>query len=459
MTRNQKPNLDEDREGAMGNSVTTGIPGQTSPKLSAVPEQTIFSKLKAAVVGTVVEYYDFGIYGYMATFVAALFFASGDDTAALLGTFATFAVAFFLRIPGGIVFGHIGDKYGRKNALSWTILLMVFATFIMGAIPTYVTLGVWATLILVLARCLQGFAAGGELGGANAFVSESAPADKRAFFTSMVNSGTYIGSLVASLTALGLTAAFSEDQIMSWAWRIPFLLSAVLGVVGIWIRRHMDETPEFKELLEEGETKAVPVIDLLRGQYRELITIVFLGALITGGYYISSVYAATYLQRQGGQSPTVAFLSTSLALVLGVITLPLAGRAADRYGRRVVLFLGSGAAVVLGVPMFMLMAGGSAWHAIIGQSVLFVTVSIVNGASYVTYVEMLKSSVRYSGLALGNNVTNTLLGGTAPFIATWLISLTGADLAPAGYFVFCAVLTFGAVFFVKETRGIELPAG
>ncbi|RAX48268.1 MFS transporter [Arthrobacter sp. AQ5-05] len=426
------------------------------PESTEKPKQKPAQVIKAAVIGTVVEYYDFGMYGYMATMIGAQFFVAHDPAAALLGTFAAFAVAFFLRVPGGIFFGHMGDKYGRKKALSWTILLMVAATVLMGLLPSYATLGVWATILLVLCRCLQGFAAGGELAGANAFVAESAPAKWRATQTSLVNTGTYLGSLIASLVALGVNTMFTSEQVMEWAWRVPFLLSLPIGIIGVIIRNKMEDTPQFAELEEKGEIAKLPIKELLRTSKLNLIKIIGLGALITGGYYIASVYAATYLQTVGGLSARVAFLSTSLALVLGVITLPIAGYCADKFGRKIVLGTGSACALILGMPMFMLMSSGVAWQATIAQSTLFICVSIVNGASYVAYVEMLKASVRYSGLALGNNITNMFLGGTAPFIATLLISVTGNTMAPAGYFVFCALLTLVTVFFVKETKGIEL---
>ncbi|WAE74929.1 MFS transporter [Streptomonospora nanhaiensis] len=412
--------------------------------------------IRAAVIGTVVEYYDFGIYGYMATFVAMLFFVSEDPTAALLGTFAAFAVAFFMRVPGGILFGHIGDRYGRKRALSWTILLMVAATAVIGLLPTYVTLGVWATALLVLCRCVQGFAAGGELGGANAFVAESAPTRWRATQTSLVNSGTYLGSLFAALVALAATSLFTEQQMLDWAWRIPFLLSLPIGVIGLYIRSHLDDTPQFKELADQGETKKVPVKTLLVTNWRSVLKIIGLGAVITGGYYIVSVYAATYLQTTAGHSSRLAFASTAVAMVVGAATLPLSGYLADTIGRKKVILIGSVGATLLGFPMFMMMAAGPAWAAVVGQSVLFVCVSVVNGASFVTYAEMLSASTRYSGIALGNNVTNTVLGGTAPFVATWLIGATGQPLAPAAYFVLTALITLVTAFFVAETRGTEL---
>lgn len=414
--------------------------------------------IRAAILGTIVEYYDFGIYGYMATILAFHFF-SGGDTAALLGTFAAFAVAFFMRIPGGIFFGHMGDKYGRKRALTWTILLMSGATALIGLLPTYATLGIWATALLVLARCLQGFSAGGELGGANAFVSEHAPASKRASLTCMVNTGTYLGSLAASLTALALTSLVSEETLQAWLWRIPFLISVVLGVIGLYIRARLEDTPEFEKLEEAADEKkeALPIRTLLSESGTKVLTMIFLGAMITGGYYIASVYAATYLQTVGGHTPTMAFTSTSIAMVIGVITLVTAGRIADRIGRRPIFIVGSILGVLSGYPAFLMMASDNTLLAAMSQSWLFILVSLVNGASFAAYAEMLPTRTRYSGIALANNTSNTLLGGTAPFIATLLISQTGMNISPAFYFMFCCALTVIAGFIYRETKGIELP--
>lgn len=412
--------------------------------------------IRAAILGTVVEYYDFGIYGYMATILAFHFF-TGGETAALLGTFAAFAVAFFMRIPGGIFFGHMGDRYGRKRALTWTILLMSGATALIGLLPTYATLGIWATILLVLARCLQGFSAGGELGGANAFVSEHAPPTRRASLTCMVNTGTYLGSLLASLSALALTSLVPEETLQAWLWRIPFLISVVLGVIGLYIRTKLEDTPEFEKLEESSHEESLPIRTLFRESGAQVLNMIFLGAMITGGYYIASVYAATYLQTVGGHSSVMAFTSTSIAMVVGVITLVLSGRLADKVGRRPIFIVGSILGVLSGYPAFLMMAADNTLLAGMAQSWLFILVSLVNGASFAAYAEMLPTRTRYSGIALANNTSNTLLGGTAPFIATLLISQTGMNIAPAFYFIFCCALTVIAGFVYKETKGIELP--
>lgn len=420
--------------------------------------QSMLKVIRAAVLGTVVEYYDFGIYGYMAAMIATHFFVDSDPNAALLSTFAAFAVAFFLRVPGGIFFGHMGDKYGRKKALTWTILLMALATAGIGLIPSYATLGIWATVLLVLCRCLQGFAAGGELGGANAFVSEHAPPERRAFFTSFVNTGTYTGSLVASLIALLLTSVFAEDTIRDWAWRLPFLLSLVIGVIGLYIRSQLHETDQFEAAQESDEVEIAkyPVTDVLGEAWRQVVLVIFLGALIVGGYYVCSVYAASYLQTEGGHSADFAFLSTCIALVVAVVSLPIAGYVGDRIGRRPVFFLGSGVSALIAVPAFMLMRDAAPVWAVAAQCSLTFFIGLVNGVSFATYAEIFRARYRYSGIALSNNATNMALGGTAPFIATLLINVTGNDLAPAGYLVVTALMTFGGTFFLKETRGTEL---
>ncbi|MEU6643413.1 MFS transporter [Saccharomonospora sp. NPDC046836] len=436
----------------------SAMTGPTVDDTRARPSGTNAKVIRGAVLGSIVEYYDFGIYGYMATVLSAQFFVKDDPAAALLGTFAAFAVAFFLRVPGGIFFGHMGDKYGRKRALTWTILLMTVATAVMGMLPTYVTLGVWATVLLTLSRCLQGFAAGGELSGANSFVSEHAPRRWRAFHTSMVNAGVYIGSLCAALMALLLTSVLSEEQVGAWGWRLPFLLSLVIGLTGLWIRSSLDETKQFKELQRREEVEQVPLFALLRSAKREVLIIIALGGLITGGAYIASVYSATYLQTVGGHSPQLAFASICIAIVLGMITLPISGYLGDRVGRKPLLIAGSAAGAVLGVPMFMLMSDGPALLAAVAPGVLFICVSVVNGVSFAVYAEMLQARFRYSGIALGNNVTNMLLGGPAPFVATLLLTATGSELAPAGYFVVCALVSLVACAFVKETKGSELAA-
>lgn len=421
--------------------------------------QSTAKVIKGAMLGTIVEYYDFGIYGYMAALLSVQFFASEDSTTALLETFAAFAVAFFLRIPGGLFFGHIGDRYGRRTALTWTLLLMAAATLLVGLLPTYATLGIWATMLLILCRCLQGFSAGGEVGGANVFVSEHAPAQWRGLQTAMVMCGMYLGSLAASLTGLAVSSLFSEQQALDWAWRLPFLLSAFIGIIGFYIRNSLHDSPEFVALKEEAELSALPIKTLLRTSWKTIGHMVGLYGISAGGFYIASVYCATYLQQDAGFSPTIAFVSTSVALVVGVVTLVIGGYFSDRIGRRFMLLLGSGAGLVLVVPMFHLMLQGSVALAMLAQSVCFICVSIFNSALFVTFSENMPTAVRYTGVALIANIAVSTMGGTAPMIATLLIRETGNPLSPSWFYAACALLSLVSALFVRETKGIDLGSG
>ena len=425
--------------------------------LSPIPAPPLSRVLSGGIVGTAVEYYDFGLYGYMATVLAALFFHANDPTIGLLGTLASFAVAFFLRIPGGILFGHIGDRYGRKRALSLTILLMCVATLGVGLLPAYATLGIWATAVLVFLRCLQGLAAGGELGGATAFVAESAPPENRARYTASVNVGSNVALLLASLSALVINTVFTSEQVLAWAWRIPFVLSLPLAFVGIWIRTKLDDTPEFRKLESTGNTSKVPVAELLRKDKGAIVRIACLMGMVSGGFYVTFTYGAIYLQTVGGHDPQLSFLSTCIALLVASGVMLVSGELSDRVGRRPVYIVAAVSGIVLAVPCLTLMSGGSSLAAVVAHSVLGIPVALSVGPAYASFTEMLSARVRYSGVALGTNLSQTLLGGTAPFICAWLVSATGMSLAPAGYFIGCAVLVLLGALQLKETVGTILP--
>jgi MHS family proline/betaine transporter-like MFS transporter len=308
----------------------------------------------------------------------------------------------------------------------------------------------------VLARCLQGLAAGGELGGATAFVAESAPKEKRAQLTSLVNVGVNIGSLTAALVVLLMNTVFTPEQINDWAWRLPFLFSLPLAFIGIWIRSQMEDTPQFKELQDDGEVAEIPVRELFRTFKASILRIAGLSALYTGGYYVAYVYGPIYMQTVGHQTAQVAFTSTCIVLVLGAILNPVSGRLSDRFGRRP-LFLAAGiAGVVLAVPAFALMGNANTIVVIAAQILLAIPVSLSIGPAFSAFAEMLTAKVRYSGIALGMNLAQLVLGGTAPFICAWLIQVTGISLAPAGFFALCGAIVLIAALRLKETARTEL---
>lgn len=419
----------------------------------------------ASVVGTMLEYYDFAVYGYMATVLALLFFSQDDATGALLQTIATLAVAFFLRVPGGIRFGHIGDRYGRKNALALTILLMCISTLGISLLPTYQTVGIAATVLLVLMRCLQGIAAGGELGGATSFLAESSPASRRAYFTSFVHLGSLGGSLIASLLVLATSLVFEESMLLAWAWRIPFLLGLPLAVVGLWIRSRIAETTTFETAKNDDPRHKTPLAELFRTSRGPFLCVLGLAALTTGGYYASYVYGAIYLETVGGFPRSLSYWSTVITIVVSCIVVPLAGLLSDRIGRRPVLLLSGVLGAVCALPAFWLMGTGTLAVAIAGNVLLGVPVAICLGASFAAFAELLGTRVRYTGIALGFNLSQALLGGTAAYISQWLVANTENLASPAFFYIFCAGITIfcagiTALFTVRlrETRGIELPA-
>ncbi|WP_022884733.1 MFS transporter [Glaciibacter superstes] len=430
--------------------------------MSAIPEVSIPSDeqkissrvVVAGAVGSIVEYFDFGVYGYVATILSVHFFASGDPASALLATLATFAVAFVLRPVGALLFGHFGDRYGRKNALAWTVLLMAIASGLIGILPTYAAIGLGATLLLVLARCVQGLAAGGELGGAASFVAERSPSAKRGLLCATTQMGALAGSLLASVTVAILNLTLGSDEMIEWGWRIPFLIAIPIGLIGLWIRNGLEETKDFKAIAK-SQAKKAPFLELLKSHPRALLRVVGLSILLFSAYYVAYVYVNIHMQKVVGLSSDFAYMSTTLTLLVSVIAMPLFGALSDRVGRKPVFIGATVAAIVLAVPAFLLFEQGGA-VAVGAHIILGLTDSALMGVALSSFAEMFPTRIRYTGIAFGFSVGAALAGGTAPYISTWLVAATGNPVAPAFFVIGTGIITLIAAVTMRETRGIEL---
>ena len=430
----------------------------TQPTSSNAPDRISPRVVVAGAVGSVIEYFDFGVYGYVATILAVHFFASGDSVVGLLSTLATFAVAFVLRPVGALIFGHYGDRFGRKNALAATIILMAAASGLIGILPTYAAIGLGATVLLVIARCLQGLAAGGELGGAASFVAEKSPNHRRGLLCSTTQMGALGGSLLASLTVTILNLTLGEATMQDWGWRIPFLIAIPVGLFGMWVRSGLEESEEFQEAQASAahvKGKQQPVSVLFTRYPKQLVHVIALSILLFSAYYVSYVYVNIHMQTVLDFSANFAYMSTSLTLLVSVIFMPFFGHLSDRIGRKPVFVGASIAGIVLAVPAFMLLEAGGP-IAVLTHIVLGLVDSALMGVALSVYAEMFPTHVRYTGIAFGFSVGAALAGGTSPYIATWLVQATGDHLAPAYFLVATGIVTLVAAVLLKETRGVDL---
>ncbi|MDQ4127099.1 MAG: MFS transporter, partial [Actinomycetota bacterium] len=308
--------------------------GQAVPQ---VEEATLRRAIVGASIGNTVEWFDFATYNFLAVTLAVVFFPPGNPTAALLSTFAVFAAAFFVRPLGGLFFGPMGDKIGRQRVLATVIILMSLSTFAIGLLPSYATIGVWAPLLLVVARCLQGFSAGGEFGGASTFLAEYSPDERRGFLVSWLEFSTLIGFVMGSTLVLFLTTVLPDEAMTSWGWRIPFLLAGPLGIVGLYIRLRLEDTPEFKALEEAGEVSQSPFRETIVENWKQILQVGGLVIIQNVGFYVVLSYMTTYFQDPLGFSPTAASLSTTITLLVGMALIPPLGALSDRVGRKPLL--------------------------------------------------------------------------------------------------------------------------
>jgi MFS transporter, MHS family, proline/betaine transporter len=412
--------------------------------------------VRGAAIGNTVEWYDFAIYSTLATYIADQFFPSGDETAALLSTFAVFAAAFFMRPLGGFFFGPLGDRIGRQRVLALVIILMSGSTFIIGLVPSYDSIGVAAPLLLLLLRCVQGFSAGGEYGSGACYLAEFAPDRHRGFVVSFLVWSVVVGFLLGSLTVTGLETVLSESAMSSYGWRIPFLIAGVLGVVGLYIRLRLGDTPEFETLRDKGEVASSPLREALTTSWRPILQIAGLVVIHNVGFYVVFTYLPTYFTKTLEFTKTNAFVSITIASVVAIMLIPPLGALSDRIGRKPLLIAGAVGFVVFAYPLFMLLNTGSLVAAIAAHAGLAAIESVFVSASLAAGAELFATRVRSSGYSIGYNVSVALFGGTAPYVATWLVARTGNELAPAYYVIAAAIITLATVMTMRETAAQPL---
>lgn len=426
------------------------------PEQPAEPDQKVMRKaVTAAAMGNAVEWFDFAIYGYLAVTIGKLFFPEASPSAQLIATFGVFAASFLMRPLGSIVLGPLGDKWGRKSVLAFTILMMSGATLAIGLIPSYETIGVGAPILLIAARMAQGFSTGGEYGGAATFMAEYVPNRKRGFLGSFLEFGTYVGYTLGSGLVLILTLTLSTPQLESWGWRIPFLIAAPLGIVGLYLRSRLSDTPEFHEAAERGETR-VPFIETMVSAWRRVLMLIGIVILLNVGYYILLTYMPTYLTDVLELGNTQSQLATIGIYVGMMIFIAPIGKLSDRFGRKPMLMTSCIGFFVLSVPSFLLMDSHNTVLMTLGLALMAALLLPMASTIPATLPALFPTRIRFGAFSIGYNVATALFGGTAPLIVTALIGATGMSLIPGFYLMAAAAIAFVPILLMPETANISM---
>lgn len=433
-----------------------------SASVPAPPKRDVRRAIAASAIGNATEWFDYGIYAYGVTYISAAMFP-GDTQRSTLLALMTFAVSFLMRPLGGFVWGPLGDKLGRKRVLAMTILLMAAATFCVGLVPSYASIGFWAPVLLVVLRMVQGFSTGGEYGGAATFMAEYAPSRRRGLLGSFLEFGTLAGFSAGALLMLTVSLVLPDDQMQEWGWRVPFLIAAPLGLIGFYLRSKLQESPVYRELEESGQDENVS------SGFRSLVTqyrgpIVRLAGLVVAlnvvNYTLLS-YMPTYLETSIGLSTDMSLVIPIIGQLAMMVFLPFAGLLSDRVGRKPLWWVSLVGLFVAVVPMFMLMSTGPI-GALIGFAVLGLLYVPQLATISATFPALFPTQVRFAGFAIAYNVSTSIFGGTAPAVNEWLVGETGNNLWPAFYMMASCVVGALALIRMPETarcpiNGTEVP--
>jgi metabolite-proton symporter len=410
----------------------------------------------ASFIGTTIEWYDFFLYGTAAALVFnRLFFPTLDPLAGTLSAYGTFAVGFVARPLGGAVFGHYGDRIGRKTVLVWSLLVMGIATALIGLIPSYGRIGIGAPILLVTLRFIQGFGVGGEWGGAVLLAVEHSGGERRGLHGSWPQMGVPAGLLLSTGVFAALSASLSESAFLDWGWRVPFLASVVMISVGLFIRLRILETPAFEKLKEARRESAVPLLDVFRDHPREVVIGMGMRFAQNVLFYIYTVFVLSYGEKSLGYPRSVMLRGVMLASLVGFVSIPFWSHLSDRVGRRPVYLSGAVISLMLAFPFFRLIERGPGFVAVAILLAMNVGHDMMYGPMAAYLSELFGTRVRYSGASLVYQLTSVFSGALAPFVATLLMARYGSG-AVASYMIGCCALTAAATWFAPETHRAAL---
>ncbi len=423
----------------------------------AVPRSTLRRAIAASAMGNATEWFDYGIYAYGVTYISAALFP-GEAERATLFALGTFAISFLVRPLGGLFWGPLGDRLGRKSVLALTILMMAGATVCVGLIPSYESIGYWAPALLVILRMVQGFSTGGEYGGAATFMAEYSPDDRRGFYGSFLEVGTLAGYSLGALLMLGFSLLLGSEAMHEWGWRIPFLVAGPMGLIGMYLRSRMEDTPIFREIEQEGKQEKS-----VAGEFRDLLSNYWRPLLVMGGMVIALnvvnytllSYMPTYLQRRLGLSTQMALMVPIIGMLFMMLFLPFAGRLSDRIGRKPMWWFSLAGLFLAAIPLYHLM-DNSLVGAVVGFALLGLLFVPQLATISATFPAMFPTHVRFAGFAIAYNVSTSIFGGTAPAVNSWLIGVTGDTAIPAYYMMGACAVGAVSLLFLVETAGQSL---